>query len=112
MKGSCFNAFPAYMLQTGITYDGPLGLTMYLNNRLYLDMREATGDFISHSDRLPPYWRTDFTLQKTFAEKLKCSLALRDIFDRENAKPSLWAGKDGVREYGRSILFRINYAFK
>jgi hypothetical protein len=100
------------MLQTGIAYAGPLGLTMYLNNRLYFDMREATGDFFTHSDRLPPYWRMDFTLQKIFAQNLKCSLALRDIFDRENAKPSLWAGENGVREYGRSIMFKISYAFK
>jgi|GEM_PF-664241 len=109
---SYFDAFPAYMLQTGITYAGPLGLTMYLNNRLYFDMREATGDFITRSDKLPAYWRMDFTLQKTFSERLKCSLALRDIFDRENAKPSLWAGKDGVRECGRSVLFRVSYAFQ
>jgi hypothetical protein len=105
-------AFPAYMLRTGITHDGPLGLTMYLNNRLSFDMREATGDYIHHSDRLPPYWRMDFTLQKTFTQKLKLSLALRDIFDRENAKPSLWSGKDGVREYGRSMLLKISYSFQ
>jgi hypothetical protein len=54
-------------------------------------MREATGDYIPHSQKLPPYWRTDISILKIFRDRLQFRATLRNLFDRHNAKPSLWA---------------------
>jgi outer membrane receptor protein involved in Fe transport len=106
-----FGAFPQYMLQNGITYKGPKGWSLHLNDRLYWKMREATADYIPHSQMLPPYWRTDFTTAKDFNNQLQLSLSVRNIFDRRNAKPSLYAGRGGIPEYGTNLQVRLGYLF-
>jgi outer membrane receptor protein involved in Fe transport len=106
-----FDAFPRYILQNGITYEAPKEWTLYLNNRLFWNMSEATGDYIPHSNRLPPYWRVDFSVSKTFGDKLQLSAVVRNLFDRHNAKPSLFSGEGGIPEYGTNFLVRFGYLF-
>jgi outer membrane receptor protein involved in Fe transport len=106
-----FDAFPKYMIQNGITYEGPKGWSLYLNNRHYWNMREATGDYIPNSNMLQPYWRTDLTAAKDFNNRLRLNVCVRDLFNRNNAKPSLYAGRGGILEYGRNLQVRLGYIF-
>jgi outer membrane receptor protein involved in Fe transport len=106
-----FDAFPRYMFQSGITYEAPKGWSLYLNDRFYWHMREATGDYIPHSKMLPLYWRTDITATRNFGHKLQLNIAVRNLFNRHNAKPSLYAGIGGIPEYGTNLQIRLGHIF-
>ncbi len=105
-----YAAFPEYSINVGIYYTlKPLELMFYLNNRIYLDMKEAPLSMNPDAERLPPYYRIDLNISRIFAERAELYLDVRNLLNRKNRVPSLYGAIDGYVEPGTSILLRAGY---
>ncbi len=112
MVDQAYAAFPGYFINVGLYYTiSPWAIHVYLNNRLYLNMKDTHYGRDSDPGDLPPYWRTDLNLSKVIGEKVKVIVDIRNLFDRENRVPSIYGAKDGVGEAGISALLRVCYEF-
>lgn len=105
-----YHAFPEYSIQAGIHYRlMPLNINFYLNNRVYLNMKETNEDLNPDPEDLPQYHRMDLNISKIIADKSEIYLDVRNIFNRENKLPSVCGVKDGIPESGTSIMLRASY---
>lgn len=107
-----YRAFPEYSVNAGIYYTfQPINTNFYLNNIVYLNMREAPEEVKSNPDKLPPYYRLDFNVSKIIASKLELYLNVRNALNRENRRPSVFGAEDGYVEPGTSVMLRAGYKF-
>ncbi len=105
-----YDAYPEYFINTGIYYSiERLGVNIYLNNRLYLNMKETLWVKNHDANELPTYWRTDLNVNKKITERAEIILDIRNLFDRENSIPSLFGAQNGIEEPGISALLRFCY---
>lgn len=105
-----YDQFPEYSIFAGIHYNiEPLDVNVYLNNRLYLNMKEKPREVDPSPDDLPPYYRLDMNISKIIAEKAEFYLDIRNILNRKNTVPSVLGAEGGYEEPGISVLLRANY---
>ncbi len=105
-----YYAFPEYSIQAGIHYRlKPIDINFYLNNRIYLEMKETNKDMDPDPDDLPPYHRMDLNISKIIADSAEIYLDIRNILNRKNYIPSVVGAEDGIPEAGRSVLLRASY---
>ncbi len=109
-----FSTFPEYSIIAGFHYTTIWDIQLYLNNRIYLNMKEDT---TVEADDLPVYWRLDLDISKIINNKLELRLNCRNLANRKNSLPGLWHNMDddtymdanGIRESGVSVLLRAGY---
>ncbi|MGA1824953.1 MAG: TonB-dependent receptor plug domain-containing protein [bacterium] len=107
-----YNTFPQYTFIAGLYYTlKPLDIKFYLNNRVYLGMKEAPDVTRPDPDDLPAYYRADLNICKAIAEKMEVYCDVRNIFNRKNHVPSLVGNRDGYIEPGISVMLRASYTF-
>ncbi len=105
-------AFPAYSVKAGLHYTlKPFDIRFFLNNRLYMDMKESGYDKRDphENEDLPTYWRMDLNINKTVADEVEIYLDCRNLLNRRNYVPAIWGQEGGVEEPGISILLRASY---
>ncbi len=110
-----YAAFPTYSLLAGLYYIlKPYDILFYLNNRIYIGMKE-TGydqqDKIADSmpDYLPTYWRMDLDIKKIIGEKYEVHLQGRNLTNRKHYLPGIWGNENGIEAPGISVLLRVSY---
>lgn len=105
-----YSAYPEYSINAGLYYTfKPLEINFYLNNRIYLNMKEAPSDVKDDPEYLPVYFRADFNISKIISNKLEIYLDIRNITNRENYLPSVYGAEYGVPEQGTSVMLRAGY---
>lgn len=106
-----YSAFPEYSINAGIYYTlMPVEVTFYLNNRIFLNMKESHTDANNpYPDDLPPYYRLDLNISKIINDKAEFYLDIRNLLNRENRVPSVYGAKDGYLEPGISVMLRAGY---
>ncbi len=105
-----YRIFPEYSFNIGLYYTlKSLDINFYLNNVIYLNMKETTGDVNPHPDSLPQYYRMDFNASKIISNKLELHLNIKNVLNRENRLPSLTGSEDGYIEPGISVMLRAGY---
>ncbi len=109
-KDQDYDTFPVYSVLIGIYYNLlPYGINFYLNNRIYIKMKETVAQEEPDAEELPTYFRTDLNISKKISDKLELSLNIRNLFDSENSLPPLWGVGGGLEEPGISVLLRASY---
>ncbi len=101
-------AFPEYIANAGIHltfYD----VNFFLNNRIYLNMKESHFNKREDPEDLPTYWRMDLNISKTINENADVTLDVHNLLNRKNYLPSLYGSKNGFEEPGISVLLRAGY---
>ncbi len=105
-----YAAFPKYSFRNGLYYTlKPYGILFYLNNRIYMKMKESGYDRMNNPDDLPVYWRMDLDINKSVNEKFDIHLNIRNLTNRKNYVPGIWGNENGIEEPGISTLLRVNY---
>ncbi len=109
--GQWNSVFPKLIVNVGIGYSWPVQqIELFVTNRYHDHV--YTGD-----QALPPfaktdapaYFRTDLTVNKSFKEHWEVSLALRNIFDRDNTLPSLSNSYNGVPDIDFDAAMTLRY---
>ncbi len=105
--------FPKHIIIVGFYYSyNPFGVHFFLNNRVYLDMKEAPVNVIYNPDDLPNYVRTDLSINKNIIEdRLQVQLNICNLFNRDNYLPSILGLKNGLPDKGITALLRLSYEF-
>lgn len=105
-----YNAFPEYSVNAGLYYIlEAYNINLYLNNIIYLNMREAPDAVRPLPDSLPPYYRMDLNISSVPSDNLELYLNIRNILNRENRMPSMLGAGDGYVEPGISVMLRVGY---
>src|SRR5690606_20713496 len=107
-----YGAFPRAIVDAGIGYQTMNGLRMYMNNRIHFDVDEGISQSGQDVDELDTYWRTNLYVSQDMPGNLKLSLAIRNLFNRENALPSLFNAENGVPDDGLSISAGLHLRFQ
>jgi len=105
-------SFPKYIINAGIHYIfEPADIAFFLNNNIYLKMKEAPISQKSDPEDLPSYYRMDLDISKIIAKKMEISLNIQNLLNRKNYVPSTMGQDMGYPEPGISFLLRVNYKF-
>ncbi len=105
-----YRMFPEYSFNVGLYYTLKLlEITFYLNNVIYLNMKETTQDVNQHPDSLPPYYRMDINMSKIISNKLELYLNVKNVLNSENRLPSSTGAEDGYVEPGITVMLRAGY---
>ena len=103
--------FPKLIVNVGVGYSWPVQrVELFVANR-YHD-KSYTGDQalppFSKTDA-PTYFRTDLTLNKSFKKNWDVGLEVRNIFDRDNALPSVANSYNGVPDIDFDVAVTLKY---
>ncbi len=103
------SVFPKLIVNVGVGYRWPEPqLEIFFANRFHNNV--YTGD-----QALPPfdlqdtpnYFRSDITMEKSFRENWQIGLALRNIFNRDNALPSIANSYEGIQDIKFDVAMTI-----
>ncbi len=103
-----FMAFPEYTANAGIHLTF-FDVNFFLNNRLYLKMKETHLNMRDDPEALPAYFRMDLNIHKAIGENAEVTLDVRNLLNRKNYVPAVMGAKDGFEEPGISVLLRAAY---
>lgn len=106
-----YSAFPRWLGKFDLGYRWPSGLQAYVSNSVHLGASEgvATAGSPYGREELKDYWRSDLFLERPLGERTEVSLSLRNIFDRENWRPSIWNTEQGLVDEGPSLTLGVNH---
>lgn len=103
--------FPKLILNVGVGYSWPeQHVELFVANRFHDHATLGDQTLPPFTDtKAPIYFRTDVTIKKTFKDNWEVGLALRNIFDRDNALPSLANSYNGVPGIDFDAAMTIKY---
>lgn len=105
------DVFPKWMADIGFGYRWPTQrLELFWSNRIHENVK--TGDQALAVQPLPRaglYFRSDLTLRQQWNNSWQGQVTLRNIFDRDNAWPSIVNNFGGVPDIPRQISFELEY---
>ncbi len=101
-----YNAFPRYIVNSGIGYVFNDGWSVNVNNRIHIGAYDTAA---STAIALKDYWRLDVNISKSFKEKMQLFLNVRNALNRKNYLPSLIDQGGGIPEDGIAIDMGIKY---
>ncbi len=105
-----FGMFPMYSINAGLQYTlKPVDITFYLNNRLYLNVKDTNESEDTEPDDLPAYYRMDLNLSKIVADRVDIYFDIRNLLNRKNYVPSVYGKDGGFLEPGISVMLRAGY---
>lgn len=105
------SVFPEWIVNIGAGYRWPeKKLELFINNRIHQDVK--VGDRALPSEQLGntgTFIRTDITLKQQWTESWSGSVAVRNVFDRENIWPAVVNNRGGAPDLARQFMLEINY---
>ncbi len=105
-----YDQFPEYSAFAGMHYNiKAIDTTVYLNNRLYINMKEKPREVDPSPDKISPYYRLDLNVSKNIAGSTELYLDMRNLLNRKNRVPSVIGAENGYTEPGISVLLRAGY---
>lgn len=105
-----YYAFPEYSINAGLHYIlKPIDINFYLNNTIYLRMKESPYDVKPGAEYLPPYYRLDLNISKVVNDKFEAFLDIRNLLNRDNYRSGAFGQDNGIPESGISVMLRAGY---
>ncbi len=107
-----YGMFPEYSINIGLYYTlRPMDINFYVNNRIYLNMKDTESQINPDAASLPAYYRLDINISRKFSDNLEMILDIRNALNRKNYIPGPIGTINGYEEPGTSVLLRMVYAF-
>lgn len=108
-----FGAFPKTIVNANFGYEWQArNLDFFVTNRAWFDAKEGPAiNLIPNPEDIDDYYATDFSTTWTYQERLQLRATVRNLFDRENAVPSVWNAEGGYQTPGLYGQLAVNYRF-
>lgn len=105
------DVFPRWILDLGLGYRWPETRTeLFWSNRLHEDVK--SGDQALATEPLPRaglYFRSDVSLRQQWGNHWQGQLTVRNLFNRDNAWPSIVNSYAGVPDIPRQVSLEVEY---
>ena len=108
-----YGAFPRWIVNAGIGWRSPSRkVSVRVTNRIHLDAdAHPVNPLLPSPEELSDYFRTDVHVAWRLGERAWLRFDVRNLFDRDNHFPSVWAHEGGVPDerINASVGFRWSW---
>lgn len=111
-SGEQHSAYPGWLSNFEIAYQLNDKISLQATNQWFGDY--SLGDNVTASDPTPKantYQRTDLHLEVELGPKWQAWLNVRNVFDKNNAYPSIFNGENGIPDIGLGFSLGTAYQF-
>lgn len=108
-----YAAFPEWIINLGVGYViEPWDMEIFLGNRVHLEAKAGpTTSFVPRPEDLPDFWRCDLNITKELDENIRLFASVRNLFDRDNALPSITNAEKGFPGEPLNVSLGARYQF-
>lgn len=107
--GEDYLAFPSVIIDAALTYQASDDLRFSLNNRIQMEASAGIDYGFGDDEKLPTYWRVDFSVEKDLSKQLLLSFGVRNLLNRDNYVSSLFNAEGGVPDEEARVLASVRY---
>jgi len=106
-------AFPEYILNLDIHYEAiSRSLSLSVFNRVHLNAQSGPiKNSIPNPAPLDDYFRTDLSVTGHVTKKMDVYFHVQNIFDQNNALPSVWNSEGGITQFGINATAGVHITF-
>lgn len=108
-----YGAFAEEIVNWGLSYHASDRLSYHWQNRHQFNMDNipAAGENDPNLKQLPHYWRSNVVLLYRNKRDIDFNASIKNLFDRENIRPSIWRNPNGLTEDGIALFLGAKFTW-